>query len=85
MTKHLIDKRADAVVAKSKGDADDLLPTQAVAKWLDVSDEFLEVGRCKGYGPPFIRMGTRRIRYRRADVVQWLKSRTYQSTSQYMK
>jgi predicted DNA-binding transcriptional regulator AlpA len=30
-----------------------------------------------GSGPPFIRVGERRILYRRADVDEWLSARTF--------
>jgi predicted DNA-binding transcriptional regulator AlpA len=33
--------------------------------------------RCDGGGPPFVRLGRRRIVYRIADVETWLAERTY--------
>jgi predicted DNA-binding transcriptional regulator AlpA len=33
--------------------------------------------RNTGEGPPFIRVGTRRILYRCSDIDEWLKSRTH--------
>jgi predicted DNA-binding transcriptional regulator AlpA len=67
----------------STGAPDDLLTTRAVAEWLGVSVQFLEIGRHKGYGPKFVRIGPARIRYRRAGVLAWLEERTFASTSQY--
>ena len=33
----------------------------------------------------FIRIGTRRIRYKAADVMAWLDERRHRCTSEYMK
>lgn len=81
--RHHLDKRADRLIAESDGDDEDLLTTTATAEWLAVSVEWLEIGRAKKYGPPFTRLSSRLIRYRRADVLEWLKARTHQSTSEY--
>jgi hypothetical protein len=35
--------------------------------------------RASGQGPPFIRLGPRRIVYRISDVERWLAERTYSS------
>lgn len=35
--------------------------------------------RTSGEGPPFVRLGQRRILYRIADVEAWLAARTYRS------
>ena len=37
--------------------------------------------RVKGVGIPFIRVGPRLVRYRQADVDQWLAERRTQNTS----
>jgi predicted DNA-binding transcriptional regulator AlpA len=82
---HHLDRRADAIAEQGKegGTADDLLSTPEVAGWFGVSKEFLENARHRGYGPPFIRIGPKRIRYRRGDCLQWLDQRTHRSTSEY--
>jgi predicted DNA-binding transcriptional regulator AlpA len=81
--RHNIDKRAARILDEPDGDGDDLLTTSAVAEWLEVSPQWLEVGRAKGYGPKFTKLSTRLTRYRRADILEWLKSRTHQRTSEY--
>ena len=81
--KHHLDRRASMLAEIGHGQPDDLLSTRAVADWLGVSVQFLEIGRHRGYGPRFIRIGPARIRYRRADVLAWLGDRTFASTSQY--
>ena len=70
------------IAEAAQGAPDDLLSTRAVAEWLGVSIQFLEIGRHRGYGPKFVRIGPARIRYRRADVLAWLEERTFASTSQ---
>ena len=81
--KHHLDRRASMLAEIGAGTADDLLTTRDVAEWLGVSIQFLEIGRHRGYGPKFVRIGPARIRYRRADVLAWLEQRTFASTSQY--
>jgi len=81
--KHHIDRRAQTLIQQGEMGGDDLLSTPAVADWLGVSIQFLEIGRSKGYGPTFVRVGTRRIRYRRSDVNTWLKERSFCSTAEY--
>jgi hypothetical protein len=82
--RHHIDRRADKIIADSAAEADDdLLSTGAVADWLCVSTQFLEIGRSKNYGPRFVRIGPRTIMYRRGDVLAWLKQRTFGGTAEY--
>src|SRR5262245_41108229 len=47
---------------------DEMLTTKKVAAWLGVSEQWLELGRKEGYGPPWVPYGPRCIRYRRGDV-----------------
>lgn len=82
--RHHLDRRASELLeAAADESADDLLTTPAVADWLKVSPQWLEIGRSRGWGPRFIRLSTRRIRYRRDDVRAWLKERTHASTAGY--
>jgi hypothetical protein len=78
-----IDRRADRIVAGNLGADDELLTTRAVAAWLEVSPQWLEIGRHRGYGPPFKKLSPRNIRYRRGDLLNWLRSRTHSSTAEY--
>ena len=83
---HHIDKRADGVAAQIIGlDPNALLCTKEVATLFGVSPKWLEIGRHRGYGPPFIRISARRIRYKTADLIAWLEERKHRSTSEYMK
>jgi predicted DNA-binding transcriptional regulator AlpA len=78
--RHHLDRRAPELIEQGTGDADDLLTTSEVAEWLGVSVQWAEIARHKSLGPRWISLSTRRIRYRRSDVVAWLESRTRQST-----
>ena len=82
---HQLDRRADEIAARRAGEPDDLMSTREVAIWLGVSVQWCEIGRHKGYGPPFRRLGPQAIRYRRGDVLQWLDERLHQSTAEYEK
>ena len=81
--RHYLDRRAASLAEQGRGDPDDLLDTPTVADWLGTSPEWLEIGRSKGYGPKFVKLNPKRVRYRRADVLTWLGERTYRSTADY--
>jgi len=81
--RHHIDRRADQIAAADAGCDDELLSTKDVARWLGISTQWLEIGRSKNYGPKFQRLSARHIRYRRGDVVEWLRARTYACTGEY--
>src|ERR1700676_308227 len=83
--KHHLDRRAlDLIEAANEGTDDELLSTPRTAVWLGVSPEWLEIGRSKGWGPPFIRCSPRRIRYRRGDINRWLQERAHRTTAEYI-
>ena len=83
--KHHLDRFAAKIATEvaAGGDPDQLLNTPKTAVLLSVSEQFLEIGRVKGFGPPFVALSPRRIRYRRGDVLEWLHSRTHRSTAEY--
>jgi predicted DNA-binding transcriptional regulator AlpA len=84
--RHHLDRRAHRLVAQDAGsgsDPDDLLTTVEVADYLATSVQWLEIGRGKNYGPKFVRVGPRMIRYKRSDILKWLRSRTHANTSEY--
>jgi predicted DNA-binding transcriptional regulator AlpA len=83
--RHHLDRRAQQLLATGEGDADELMSQRAVAEWLGVSGQWLSVGRHRGFGPPFVRLTPRMVRYRRGDVRAWLESRRYSSTAEYKK
>lgn len=48
--------------------------TKSAAKYLNVSQQYLEIARHRGEGPAFYRL-LRRIRYRRSDLDDWMDKR----------
>ena len=81
--RHHLDRRADQIAEKIVGDEDELLTTSDVGELLGVSTQFLEIGRHKGYGPPFVRLSARAVRYRRDDLRAWLRERKHASVAEY--
>lgn len=59
----------------------ELLTTEQLAELLSLRTNTIEVWRLKGHGPRFCKLG-RSIRYRRADVEEWINENIYQNTSQ---
>jgi len=47
------------------------LNTKQVAAYLNVSRQWLEIGRHKGYGPPFTKVEGI-VRYKRSEVDRWM-------------
>jgi predicted DNA-binding transcriptional regulator AlpA len=78
-----LDKRAGDIAASSNGDADDILSTKQVAVWWGVSEQWLIDGRNKKYGPPYFRLSPGLIRYRRSELLEWLKERQHKSCAEY--
>ena len=81
-TRHHLDKHAH-VLAETLGDDDDLLDTPATAVVLNTCESWLIKGRSQGFGPPFVRLAPKMVRYRRSRLKQWLLEREFTSTSQY--
>ncbi len=59
-----------------------LLTTKEAAHLLRVSEAFLERDRWAGARVPFIKVGTRAVRYRAADLEAYIQAQARQSTSQ---
>src|SRR5262245_1253100 len=84
----LLDRRVDQILAAEPpgpppgighnnppAEPDDLLNTAQAATWLGVSVQFLEAGRTKGYGPEFVRLGPKCVRYQRKAIRKFLRDR----------
>ena len=54
-----------------------LMNEDALADYLDLSARTLQRFRVTGEGPPFVRLGSRRIAYRLADVERWADARAF--------
>jgi predicted DNA-binding transcriptional regulator AlpA len=86
--RHHLDRHAgDIAQFVALGDPDELLPSKVVCKLVHVSEQTLDVWRARTraaktpeerVGPPFVPLGPRLVRYRRGDLVEWLRSRTQQ-------
>lgn len=73
-----LDKRAEKLIGDLDGLADDLLlNTKDTANLLGVSESWLERGRLESYsyGPPWISLAPRCLRYRVSDLRRWLRWR----------
>src|SRR6266700_2021234 len=80
-----LDRRAGSLAnAAHDGGDDDLLTTMQLANWLGVSEQWLELGRSKNYGPPFQKLAPQMVRYQRGSVKAWLKQREFTHTAQYV-
>ena len=67
-------------------DLDDLLSNEQTATLLGIKPNTLEIWRCKGKGPVFIKLGNHPaspVRYQRSRVMAWIEANTYASTSSY--
>ncbi|MCP1674096.1 excisionase family DNA binding protein [Natronocella acetinitrilica] len=60
----------------------ELLNTRQAAAYLNMSKAFLERDRWAGARIPFLRVGSRAVRYRRTDLDAYLEGRVRHSTSQ---
>lgn len=59
-----------------------LLNTHQAAEFLSVSKAFLERDRWAGARIPFIKVGSRAVRYRESDLTHYIEQQTRLSTSQ---
>ena len=57
------------------------LTTEEAAPFLGIKPSTLEVWRCRGEGPTFLKIG-RSVRYRKSDLLDFLEKSVRQSTSQ---
>ena len=59
---------------------DKLLTTKEAAGFLGVSEAFLERDRWAGADIPFVRVGSRAVRYQLAELEAFVRSRVRKST-----
>ncbi len=60
--------------------ASEYLSTIPAANYIGVSRQFLEIGRHKGEGPPYIKLG-RAVRYKRSDLDAYMAARRRQPSA----
>jgi hypothetical protein len=66
--------------------SDYLLDSEQTAALLGIKPNTLEIWRCKGKGPVFLKLGDTPqapVRYQLSDVTEWLESRSFLSTSAF--
>jgi hypothetical protein len=81
-----LDKRAARIVDEllaSTPDLDQLMSTHQVAHLTETSHQFWESLRHDGTGPPYVKIAPRAIRYRREDVLAFLRERVHRHTQEY--
>ncbi len=59
-----------------------LLNTKQAADYLSVSAAFLERDRWAGAQIPFVKVGSRAVRYRQADLEEYIEQHVRHSTSE---
>lgn len=59
------------------------LVVEQAADYLRVSKNYLDKLRVSGKGPRFVRLGRRKVLYRKSDLDKWVEERIYASTTQY--
>lgn len=60
-----------------------VLPAETAAAFVGLSASTLAKMRLRGDGPPYIKLGPRRVGYIKDDLEQWVMDRRFSSTSQY--
>jgi predicted DNA-binding transcriptional regulator AlpA len=64
-----------------------LLTNKETAERIGIVPNTLEIWRCKGMGPKYIKLNMHSlrspIRYRESDITEWLEARICTNTSQY--
>jgi hypothetical protein len=65
--------------------SDVFLQTPQAAERLGLMPGTLEKLRCRGGGPPYLRLAPRRIVYDVAALDHWARGREFRSTSEYSK
>lgn len=65
----------------TQNDQESLVSETEAARLLDVSVRTLQAWRVQDAGPPYVRVG-RLIRYARASLLAWIRSRTHTPSGQ---
>ncbi len=62
---------------------DQLLNETEVARMIGFTIRALQNWRVRGGGPQFVKISRRSVRYRRQDVLEWIKTHLRANTSQF--
>lgn len=73
----LFDKRIDVILDPLEREykTDGLLSPRQFSKWIGLTVSSLAAARCRGDGPPYIKISPRRVKYSIPDVRIWLRER----------
>lgn len=63
---------------------DSLINEKVAAEFLGYTIRALQNWRVRGGGPPFVKVSSRSIRYRRRELIEWSESRMVSHTSDPM-
>lgn len=61
--------------------APEYLNTEQAAAYLGLSRQYLEIKRCRGGGPRFVKLGSA-VRYKRSELDKYMQARERRSTSE---
>jgi len=70
-----------SIPSQVPSDPDQLLREPEAAKLLGFTVRALQNWRLRGGGPVFVKVAGRSVRYRRADLVAWVRARIRRTTS----
>jgi len=73
--------KATGAIAENPDYMDRLISERDAADYLSVSMRTLQGWRLKGGGPPYVKVGTKSIRYRRRDLATWTEAHVRAHTS----
>lgn len=73
----------DASYTPTPDHFDRLINETDAADFLGYSVRALQNWRVRGGGPPYVRISSRSIRYRRRDLSAWAEGRLERNTSEY--
>jgi predicted DNA-binding transcriptional regulator AlpA len=57
---------------------EELLSREEIEAEYGLTRRYLEVAAWRGDGPPLVKLGRRTVRYRRADILEFIASKTVQ-------
>jgi hypothetical protein len=60
----------------------EFVDTLTAARIIGLAPQTLNTMRCRGGGPPFVKIHRRAVRYSVTDLRQWMRDRTRRSTSE---
>lgn len=69
------------ILKHSPGWLDEAIDTEEASRIVGFPPCTLHTWRCRGEGPPFLKLGARSVRYQRRALLEWLAARQRRNTS----